>query len=330
MQRVLVVALTAGVVALVALNLGMGAVAIAPAEVVAVLSRRLGVAVGADPTASSDAVVWTLRMPRALLAIVVGGGLAGIGAALQGVFRNPLADPQLLGIGPGAAIGAVLGAAGGGVAGSIAGGTVAGLLVALLLRRLARRAAGEPARFILVGVALGAALTAWVGFLVFASDRSVVPPMEFWLLGSLSGSTWRLLGTALVLVSAPLIVVMINARSLDLLSLGETQARHLGVDVDLTITVVLMAIGAATGATVGAVGVVGFVGLVVPHVVRRFTGPSHRFLMAASILGGAFFVLAADLAARTVLAPVEISVGLLTALVGGPFLLFLLRRARLA
>jgi len=123
---------------------------------------------------------------------------------------------------------------------------------------------------------------------------------------------------------------VINGRALDLLSLGEAQARHLGIDVDLTITVVLMAIGAATGATVGAVGVVGFVGLVVPHIVRRFAGPSHRFLMAASMLGGALFVLAADLAARTLLTPVEMSVGLLTALLGGPFFIILLRRARLA
>lgn len=321
--------LVVGVLALVALNLAMGAVAIDAGTVVAVVSRRLGLAYGAEPANSADAVVWTLRMPRALLAVVVGGGLAAVGAALQGVFRNPLADPQLLGIGPGAAIGAVFGASAGGVAGSIAGGTVAGLVVALMLRRLSRRAAGEPARFILVGVALGAALTAWVGFLVFASDRSVVPPMEFWLLGSLSGATWRVFGTALVLVAVPVVVLLVNGRALDLLSLGEIQARHLGVDVDLTITIVLMAVGAAAGATVGAVGVVGFVGLAVPHVMRRFFGPSHRLLITASIPAGAIFVLAADLAARTLLSPIEIAVGLLTALVGGPFFLILLRRARL-
>ncbi|NND02225.1 MAG: iron ABC transporter permease [Acidimicrobiia bacterium] len=329
-RRWLVLVLAASAAAAFGLNLGMGAVSVAPSEVVSVLSRRIGLSFGNQPAASAEAVVWTLRVPRALLAIVVGGGLAAVGAALQGVFRNPLADPQLLGIGPGAAIGAVAGAAAGGVAGSIAGGTVAGLLVALLLRRLSRRTAGDPARFVLVGVALGAALTAWVGFLVFASDRSVVPPMEFWLLGSLSGATWRVFGTALVLVAVPLTVLLINARSLDLLSLGEDQARHLGVDVDLTITVVLMAVGAATGATVGAVGVVGFVGLVIPHVVRRMAGPSHRFLMAASFLGGAAFVLAADLVARTVLTPVEVAVGLLTAVIGGPFFLILLGRARLA
>lgn len=318
------------VLALAALNLGMGAVTIAPAEVLAVLSRRIGLEIGSEPAASSAAVVWSIRLPRTLLAVIVGGGLGVVGAALQGVFRNSLADPQLLGIGPGAAIGAAIGAGAGGVAGSIAAGTAAGLLVALLLRRLARRAAADPARFILVGVALGAALTAWVGFFVFASDRSTVPPMEFWLLGSLSGATWRVVGTAVVLVGAAVAVLVVNGRSLDLLSLGEREARHIGIDVDLIITVVLMAVGAATGATVGAVGVVGFVGLVIPHLIRGVAGPSHRFLMVASALGGGAFVLAADLVARTVLSPVEISVGLVTALIGGPFFLFLLRRARLA
>lgn len=325
-----VAVLGAGVVVLTALNLAMGAVAIEPSEVVAVLSRRLGFALGAEPGPGVDAVVWTIRMPRLLLALLTGAGLAAAGVALQGVFRNPLADPQLLGIGPGAGVGAAIGAIAGGVQGAIAAGTAAGVLVALLVRRLARRMAGDPARFILVGVALGAALTAWVGFIVFGADRSKVPPMEFWLLGSLSASTWRALGTALVLIIGASIVLLVTARSLDLLALGEREAGHLGVDVDLTITVVVMAVGAITGATVGAVGVIGFAGLVVPNAMRRIVGPSHRLLLVASMLGGACFVLAADLAARTVISPIEIPVGLLTSLVGGPFLLVLLRRARFA
>jgi len=329
-RAVTVTLLVGAIAALVGLNLSMGAVVIAPSEVFGVLARRFGVDWGPDPGPSFDAVVWTIRMPRVLLGILVGAGLAGAGAALQGVFRNPLADPQLLGIGPGASIGAVIGAVAGGVQGSIAAGTAAGVVTALVVRRLARRAAGDPARFILVGVALGAALTAWVGFIVFASDRSTVPPMEFWLLGSLSAATWRGFGTALVIVVAASAVLLVAGRSLDLLALGEREARHLGVDVDLTVTSMLMAVGAVTGATVGAVGVVGFVGLVVPNAARRLVGPSHRFLLVVSMLGGAGFVLAADLVARTLISPVEIGVGLVTALVGGPVLLILLRRARLA
>lgn len=324
-----VVLLGATCLALVALNLGMGAVAIPPSEVLAVLGRRLGLGLGTEPALGVDAVVWTIRMPRVLMGVIVGSGLAAAGVALQGVFRNPLADPQLLGIGPGAAIGAAIGAVVGGIQGAIAGGTAAGVIVALIVRRLARRNSADPARFILVGVALGAALTAWVGFIVFGSDRAVVPPMEFWILGSLSASTWRAVGTAFFLTAAAVSVLWINARSLDVLSLGEREARHLGIDVDITITAVLMAVGAATGATVGAVGVVGFVGLVIPNAVRSVLGPAHRGLLLASMLGGAGFVLGADLLARTLLSPIEIAVGLITALVGGPVLLALLRRVAL-
>lgn len=319
--------LSLGVVVLAALNLGMGAVTIAPSEVLGVLSRRIGLSWGTDPVGSAEAVVWTIRMPRVLLAALTGAGLAVAGAALQGVFRNPLADPQLLGIGPGAGIGAAIGAVAGGARGAIVAGTFAGVLTALLVGRLARRTAGDQARFILVGVALGAALTAWVGFIVFGSSRSTVPPMEFWLLGSLTASTWRALGLAAVLLLAAMLVLFVLARSMDLLALGDREAGHLGIDVRQTITVVLIAVGIIAGASVGAVGVIGFVGLVVPNAMRRTVGPSHRALLLSSMLGGAGFVLSADLAARMVMSPVEIPVGLLTALVGGPFLLLLLRRA---
>ncbi|MCP3974593.1 MAG: iron ABC transporter permease [bacterium] len=315
------------VVVLAALNLGMGAVGISPSDVLTVLARRVGLSVGNEPTQGVEAVVWTIRMPRVLLGAVAGAGLAAAGTALQGVFRNPLADPQLLGIGPGAGVGAAIGAVAGGARGAIVAGTVAGVLTAMLVGRLARRTAGDQARFILVGVALGAALTAWVGFIVFGSSRSTVPPMEFWLLGSLTASTWRALGLAAVLVAAATAVLFTLARSMDLLALGDREAGHLGIDVRRTIMVVLAAVGIIAGATVGAVGVVGFVGLVVPNAMRRLVGPSHRVLLVASMLGGAGFVLAADLAARTVMSPIEIPVGLLTALVGGPFLLLLLRKA---
>lgn len=317
-------------VVLVALNLGMGAVTLDPAEVAGVVARRLGLGFGEEPGPGVDAVVWTIRMPRILLGMTVGAGLAAAGAALQGLFRNPLADPHLLGIGPGAAIGAVIGSVVWGTQGSILLGAAAGILVALLLRRVARRATGDPARFILVGVALGAALTAWVGFIVFASDRSTVPPMEFWLLGSLSSATWRGLGTTFLLIGGAALLLVVSSRSLDLMALGEREAGHLGVNVPATILGVLMAVGAITGSSVGAVGVVGFVGLVVPNALRRLIGPSHRSLLLTSMLGGAAFVLLADLAARTLISPVEIAVGLLAAVIGGPFLLMMLSRARLA
>lgn len=325
-----VVVLTAGLLALVALNLSMGAVAIPASEVVGALARRVGLEVGPEPGPGVEAVVWTLRTPRVALAVVVGGGIAAAGVVLQGLFRNPLADPQLLGIGPGSAIGAVLGAVIGGAIATVIAGAVAGLVTALFVRHLARRSTGDPARFILIGVALGTALIAWVGFIVFASDRSTVPPMEFWLLGSLSAATWRLLGATFLIIGTAVAIVAAMAHTLDVMALGEREAGHLGVNVRFVGIVLLAAVGALTGASVGAVGVVGFVGLVVPNALRAVVGPSHRFLLLASIVGGAGMLLAADLVARTLLSPTEVAVGLVTALVGGPFLLVMLSRARLA
>lgn len=308
------------------LNLAMGAVAIDPAEVAAVLGRKLGLALGAEPSFQAEAVVWSIRTPRVLLAAVVGAGLAMTGAVLQGLFRNPLADPQLLGIGPGAALGGAIGATAGGALWAVAAGTAAGTITALLLRRLGDRGELEPSRFVLTGVALGSALSAWVGFVVFASDSTRVPPIEFWLLGSLTGSTWRVVGVAAAVVGIGCLLLLAAGRTLDLFALGESEARHLGVNVDAATTVLLITVGAVVGAAVGAVGVVVFVGLLVPHVVRRLTGPSHRPLLVASALAGGALMLLADLVARTVVSPTEIPVGLVTAAVGGPFFLWLMRR----
>jgi iron complex transport system permease protein len=307
----------------------MGAVAVPPGEVIEVISRHLGLAIGDEPSFRADAVLWSIRLPRILLGLVVGAGLGLAGAALQGVFRNPLADPQLLGIGPGASLGAVAAmlALGASTEPALAGGAVGGIATATLLKRFGDSGSPDPSRFVLSGVALGAALSAWVGFAVFAADRSAVPPVEFWLLGSLTGSTWRILANALILTTAGALVFFGSARSLDLMALGEPEARHLGVDVDLVRAMVLFGAGLTVGAAVGAVGVIGFVGLLVPHLVRRGTGPSHKALLAGSALGGAAFVVIADLGARVIASPIEIPVGLLTAALGGPFFLWLLRRS---
>lgn len=308
-----------------AISLGVGAVAIAPSVVTDVLGARLGIDV--EVPAQADAVVWGIRMPRLLTGLVVGAGLGVTGAALQGLYRNPLADPQLLGIAPGAALGAAVASSLGGTAGAIGGGAAAGVLSALVVRRLGSVEAGT-ARLILTGVAFGAVLSAWVGFVVFAADRTRVPPLEFWLLGSLTGATWRVLGTAVVLVVAGSVGIRSAARTLDLLTLGEHEARHLGVDVDIATTMLSLAVGLVVGATVGAVGVIGFVGLLVPHIGRRLVGAQHAHLLMASAVGGAVFVAGSDVLARTVVMPVEIPVGLLTAAIGGPFFIWLLSRDR--
>ena len=309
-------------------SLSMGAVTIDLAEVGAVIMRRAGLASGVDPSTRADAVVWAIRLPRVLMGIQIGAMLAVAGVVLQGTFRNPLADPQILGIGPGASLGAVVGSVAGATQGAIAGGAVAGMLTALIVRRLGRRRGNQPTRFILTGVALSAALTAWVGFVVFGADRAKVPPIEFWLLGSLAGSTWRTVGTTLAVGGLGIAGLVTATRTLDLLALGETEARHLGVDVDFVTTMLLMGVGIVAGAAAGAVGVIGFVGLLIPHMVRWFTGPAHRPLIVASLLAGALFVVLADLGARTVISPIELPVGLVTAVVGGPFFVWLVGRGQ--
>ena len=310
------------------LSLSLGAVDIAGDEVAAVLSAKVGLAWFGEAGPRAEAVVWGIRLPRLLMGVVVGAALAATGTVLQGVLRTDLADPHLLGIGPGAAIGAAIGAGAGGVPGAIAGGVAAGIMTSLFVRRLHRRASADQTRLILSGVALGATLGAWVGFVVFASNRSVVPPIEFWLLGGLAGSTWRAVGTAsvyLVLAVGGLITV---TRTIDLLAVGPSEAWQLGVDVDLTMTIIFIIVGAAVGVTVGAVGVVALVGLLVPFLMRRLAGPVHRHLIPTAMLGGALLLVSADLLSRLLIEPVEVPVGLITAAVGGPLFLWLVSKGR--
>ena len=312
--------------AVVAASLYFGAVRLAPSEVLGVIARKVGWPLGPDPTVRAEAVVWHIRAPRITMGIITGVALAFSGAALQGVFRNPMADPHLLGIGPGAAVGGAVGTLVGGTAGGIFGGVVAGVLAALVLRVLVETRATERARFILVGVALGLALSAWVGFAVFAGDRTKVPSVEFWLLGSFSSTTWATVGRAVVFVAVGAAVIVAARRTLDVLALGEAEARHLGVNVGVFITSVILTVGVVVGAVVGAAGVIVFVGLLIPHVVRRILGPRHGTLLAGCAMVGPLFVVGADLAARTLFSPVEIPVGLVTAAIAGPFFLWLARR----
>jgi iron complex transport system permease protein len=296
--------------------------------VAAVLAGRLGLDWFGEAGPQAVAVVWGIRMPRLLMGLVVGAALAATGSVLQGMLRSDLADPQLLGIGPGAAIGAAIGSGAGGVQGAIAGGVAAGVVTSFVVRRLYRQASIDQTRLILSGVALGATLSAWVGFVVFASNRSVVPPIEFWLLGGLAGSTWRAVGTATVFLFVAVGVLIAVSRTIDLLAVGPREAWHLGVDVDLTMTILFIVVGAAVGASVGAIGVVVFVGLLVPFLMRRLAGPIHRHLIPTAMLGGGLFLISADLVARLLIEPVELPVGLITAAIGGPLFLWLVSRKR--
>lgn len=312
-------------------NVGLGAVPIAPLEVVAILASRAGIDLPVAYTAQQESVLWAIRLPRVVLGALVGAGLAVSGAALQGLFRNPLADPGLIGVSSGAAVGAagmiVLGVAPIGLAtvpiAAFAGGLLAVAVVFAAARRGGRT---DVVALLLCGIAVNAIAAACVGLLILIADDAQLRGIVFWSLGSVGGASWSAVASALPLVVLALVVLPLFARPLDILTLGEREAAHLGISPDRVRAGVVVLAALATGATVAVAGIVGFVGLVVPHLVRLVAGPGHRLLIPASALGGATLLLAADLAARTLIVPAEIPLGTVTALVGGPFFLWLVIR----
>lgn len=325
-------------VAVLVLSVGVGSVAIAPREVVAILARALGLDLGVAFTAQQELVLLHIRLPRVLLGALVGGALGVSGALMQGLFRNPLAEPGLVGVSAGAGLFAVafivLGA-GLALPPLVAAHALAlaafagGLATTLTVYRLATRGGQTAvATLLLAGVALAALAGAGTGLLLFVADDAQIRTVTFWSLGSLGGASWTALGGSapfllLAIAAAPLL-----ARPLNALLLGESEAFHLGVRVERVkrMTVVVTALG--VGAAVAAAGVIGFVGLVVPHVVRLALGPDHRVVLPGSALLGAVLLPLADLVARTLVAPAELPIGIVTALAGAPFFLWLLLRHR--
>ncbi|MGH2531912.1 MAG: FecCD family ABC transporter permease [Thermomicrobiales bacterium] len=317
----------------VLLGVGIGAVAIRPAEVAAILADKAGVDSGVDVTRQQSAVLWAIRLPRVLLAALVGAGLAVSGAALQGIFRNPLADPGLIGVSGGAALGAVgaivLGVAPFGIATLPVAAFCGGLLTTGFVYALARQdGKTEVVTLILTGIALNAISGAATGFLIFFADDAQLRAIVFWSLGSLGGATWTAVLAALPFIGVGLLLVPRWGHALNLLVLGEREARHLGVATERIRIALILLTALMTGAAVAGAGIVGFVGLVVPHLIRLLAGPDHRVVLPASALAGATLLLLADLAARTVVAPAELPIGVVTALVGSPFFLLLLIRTR--
>lgn len=326
-------ALGAGLIAAVVVSLGSGAVHIAPRSVIGILLDHAGIDSGAAFTSQQDAVLWSIRLPRVLLGVVVGAGLGIAGAALQGIFRNPLADPQLIGLSSGAALGSAIAVLAleasigvvAGPLGAFAGGLLAGIAVYSIARNQGRT---EIVTMILAGIAVAAVAGAAAAFLsVVADDPRLGSPL-FYSLGSLGVATWRLFWVTAPLIGLAVIWLPFTARRLDLVLLGEREALHLGVAVERLRIEVLILCSLAVGAAVAAAGVIGFVGLLVPHAIRLVAGPGHRLLLPASAVGGALLVVVADVVARTVALPLEVPVGLLTAIVGGPVFLWLIRRTR--
>lgn len=278
--------------------------------------------------------IWlTIRLPRVLLAVVVGCGLACSGAVMQGLFRNPLADPGLLGISSGAALFVALMivmplslppmlALYGQMFAAFAGS----LVVSLIVFTLSRFGHGNLSRLLLAGIAINALCGTAVGVLTYISDDQQLRQFSLWSMGSLSQAQWPTLVVAASLILPACLATLFLARRLNLLQLGDEDAHYLGVDVRRTQLQLLLLSALLVGAAVAVTGVIGFIGLVIPHLLRMRVGADHRWLLPGSALGGACLLLLADTLARTLVAPAEMPVGLLTSLLGGPYFLWLILR----
>ncbi|MGQ9628718.1 MAG: FecCD family ABC transporter permease [bacterium] len=294
-----------------------------------ILGNRLGIS---DIPASHITIVLSVRLPRIALAALVGAGLSAVGVALQGLFKNPMADPYVLGISSGSALGATV-AISFGLSASLLGlGSVplaafaGGIGTMFLVYSLARVGGRVPiSSLLLSGIVVGSFLSAVVSLIIVLHSHEV-GHVIFWLMGGFSARGWQH-----VRASAPYIILGVAfisffARDLNIMLLGEESAQNLGVSVERLKKILLVVSSLVTAAAVSVSGMIGFVGLIIPHVVRLLVGPDHRILVPVASLGGAIFLVVMDTLARTVISPTELPVGILTALCGGPFFIYLLRR----
>lgn len=316
------------------LGICQGAMKLPATAVLASIAHGLG----GHALTGDDRVVLLLRMPRVLMAMLVGAALACGGAATQGLFRNPLADPGMIGVSAGAALGAVGMIVLGGqwvggtsvVAGSMmiaAAAFVGGILSTVAVYLVARSRPGV-ATLLLAGVAITAIAMAGVGLLTFMANENHLRDLTFWSLGSLGGSDWQRVGVVTLPLLLPLLCLPWMARALNALLLGGHEARLLGFRPERLQTWLIALVALMVSAAVAMTGVIGFVGLLVPHLLRLAWGPDHRLLLPASALGGGILLIGADTLARTLVAPAELPIGVLTALMGGPVFLWLLLRSR--
>ncbi|RWB79749.1 iron ABC transporter permease [Mesorhizobium sp.] len=337
--RIVILLLCLGLVVAVLLSLTSGA---SDASAVSVVGDwLLGAAPGNAALSARDRlIVYDIRLPRVILGVLIGAALAVSGAVMQGLFRNPLADPGLIGVSAGSSLGAVavivLGATALAPITS-ALGTLAlplaafcgGLATTLVLYQVAtRHGQTSVATMLLAGIALAALAMALTGILIFMADDRQLRDLTFWQLGSLAGATWQKIGSVGSIIVLALAAMPFLARGLNALALGEATAGHLGIPVQRLKYTAIIGVSAAVGASVAVSGGIGFVGIVVPHLLRLAIGPDNRYLLPASALLGACLLLLADAVARTIVAPAELPIGIVTAIAGAPFFLWILLRKR--
>lgn len=330
-RALVLLALLALVVALAAL--GIGATSLNP-------WHMLRAALGAGLTAQERLVLFDLRLPRLALGMLAGGALAVSGALMQALFRNPLADPGIIGVSSGAALGAVIAIVLGGVVGpflpfalSIPALTIlfafggGWLAVALLSRVAFRGGRTDIASMLLAGIALAALTGAATGLLITVADDQQLRDLNYWAMGSVAGATWPRVGMAAAVIVPVMVLAPLLARGMNALALGEAAAHHMGFRVEVLKRRAILLTAAATGAAVALTGGIGFVGIIVPHLLRQGFGPDHQLILPGSAILGGVLLVSADVAARSLMAPAEIPIGILTALIGAPvFLHILLRR----
>ncbi|PCH93651.1 MAG: iron ABC transporter [Gammaproteobacteria bacterium] len=313
------------------LSLGIGGVSIAPSKVLSMLFS-----VGNESL--THAIIWEIRLPRVVLSLVVGAGLGVCGAAMQAIFRNPLADPGLIGVSSGAALGAVTVIVLGntlfndfantfGIYAVPVGAFLGCLAVCAIIYRLSAHAGQFTIiSLLLAGIAVSAIVGALIGFMTLISTDQQLRDMTFWSMGSLAGNHWQLIFPSLIAIIAASLAMVRLSVPLNLYLLGENQAKHLGIDVTGLKKRVFLYTAVAVGASVAITGVIGFVGFIVPHIIRLIIGPDHRYLMPASMLLGAILLTLSDLLARTIILPAEMPIGLITSAIGGPFFLLMLMK----
>ena len=331
---IMTVALSLALVVVVVLSLGLGQYALSPAEVIGVLLQAVGIDTSWAPAAPTAAgVILDIRLPRIVLGLLVGAALAVSGVLMQAIFGNPLADAAVVGVSSGAALGAAASLTFGlTVLGlwTTPGFAFAGGLAAVFAVYAISRSGGrtEVVTLLLTGIAINAIAGAGLAFLTFAGTTSTREQIVFWQLGSLNGALWQNIALVAPLVAVGLLAALFVAGRLDLFALGERTARHLGVRVELLRVTVIVMVALLVCAAVAFAGIIGFVGLVVPHLMRMAIGPAHLPLVVTSALGGALLIAGADLVARTAVPLADLPIGMITALVGGPFFLWLLLRTR--
>jgi iron complex transport system permease protein len=311
------------------------------ASAVSVINNWLFATSADDALSIRDSIIiYDIRLPRVIMGMLIGAALAVSGAVMQGLFRNPLADPGLVGVSAGSSLGAV--------SVIVLGATVlapltallgiftlplaafsGGLATTLVLYRIStRQGRTSVATMLLAGIALAALAMALTGILIFLADDRQLRDLTFWGLGSLAGATWQKIGAIGPIIVLALAATPFLARGLNALALGEATASHLGVPVQRLKYIAILSVAAAVGASVAVSGGIGFVGIVVPHLLRLLIGPDNRYLLPASALLGACMLLLADAVSRTIVSPAELPIGIVTAVVGAPFFLWILLRRR--